>query len=143
MKQKWIIRIMTSEDYEKVYALWKRSSGMGLRPVDDAEPGIRRFLERNSRTCFVADHEGILVGAILSGHDGRRAYIYHTAVEEAYQRQGLGRDLVSAVEQALRNEGITKIGLVVFKRNEGGNRFWEKQGFSVRDDLVYRNKLIT
>lgn len=134
---------MTSEDYEKVYALWKRSAGMGIRPIDDAEPGIRRFLVRNTRTCFVADHEGILVGAILSGHDGRRAYIYHTAVEEAYRGQGLGTALVSAVEQALRNEGITKIALVAFKHNQGGNRFWEKQGFSVRDDLVYRNKQIT
>ncbi|MDR3115813.1 MAG: GNAT family N-acetyltransferase [Treponema sp.] len=142
MEQKWVIRIMTVADYEKVYALWKRSSGMGLRPVDDAEPGIRRFLERNTRTCFVADHQGLLAGAILSGHDGRRAYIYHTAVEEAYRRRGLGRALVSAAEQAMRNEGITKIALVAFKHNEGGNRFWEKQGFSVRDDLVYRNKRI-
>ncbi|MHB9292435.1 GNAT family N-acetyltransferase [Hollandina sp. SP2] len=140
MERRWVIRIMTAEDYEKVYALWKGSSGIGLRPVEDAESGIQKFLERNSRTCFVADHEGLVVGAILSGHDGRRAYIYHTAVEEAYRGQGLGRDLVSAVEQVLRKEGITKIALVAFKHNAGGNLFWEKQGFSVRDDLVYRNK---
>ncbi|MDR2632386.1 MAG: GNAT family N-acetyltransferase [Treponema sp.] len=143
MEQKPVIRIMTLNDYEKVYALWKRSSGMGIRSVDDAKPGIQRFLERNIHTCFVAEHEGLLVGAILSGHDGRRAYIYHTAVAKAYQGQGLGTALVSSVEQALRNEGITKIALVAFKHNEGGNRFWENQGFAVRDDLVYRNKQIT
>ncbi|MDR1987023.1 MAG: GNAT family N-acetyltransferase [Treponema sp.] len=65
--------------------------------------------------------------------------MYHTAVEEAYRGQGLGSALVSAAEQALQDEGIAKIALVAFKHNEGGNRFWEKQGFSVRDDVVYRN----
>jgi hypothetical protein len=44
------------------------------------------------------------------------------------------------VEQALRGEGITKIALVAFKGKEAGNRFWEKQGFTIREDLVYRNK---
>jgi ribosomal protein S18 acetylase RimI-like enzyme len=81
-----------------------------------------------------------VAGAILSGHDGRRGYIYHTAVEAALQRQGLGSALVLAVQEALRKEGITKIALVAFKRNALGNRFWERQGFSRRDDLVYRNK---
>lgn len=38
--------------------------------------------------------------------------------------------------------GITKVALVAFKRNQSGNAFWEKQGFTVRDDLVYRNKAL-
>jgi hypothetical protein len=32
--------------------------------------------------------------------------------------------------------------LVVFNRNEKGNAFWEKQGFTKRDDITYRNKEI-
>ena len=39
-------------------------------------------------------------------------------------------------------EGISKVGLVAFERNEIGNGFWENIGFVVRDDLVYRNKNI-
>lgn len=39
--------------------------------------------------------------------------------------------------------GINKVALVVFDRNETGNAFWERQGFTVRDDLVYRNKALT
>ncbi|MDR1955674.1 MAG: GNAT family N-acetyltransferase [Treponema sp.] len=142
MEHQWIIRIMTHEDYEPVYDLWTRTPGMGMRPVDDAASRVRQFLERNTRTCFVADHAGTLAGAILSGHDGRRGYIYHAAVAEAYRGQGLGTALVSVVEQALREQGITKIALVAFKGNEAGNRFWEKQGFTIREDLVYRNKQI-
>lgn len=34
-------------------------------------------------------------------------------------------------------EGIHK---VAFEKNVSGNAFWEKVGFTVREDLVYRNK---
>ena len=38
---------------------------------------------------------------------------------------------------------INKVSLVVFDRNDIGNAFWEKQGFAIREDLVYRNKALT
>lgn len=44
---------------------------------------------------------------------------------------------------ALDKEGINKIGLVAFEKNEiGRNGFWKHIGFAVRNDLVYRNKNI-
>jgi ribosomal protein S18 acetylase RimI-like enzyme len=131
---------MTADDYEGVFELWNTVPGIGLRKEEDSEPGIRRFLERNPRTCFVAEEDGTIIGVLLSGHDGRRGFIYHTAVKADYQRRGIGRRLVSAAEDALKQEGIRKTALVVFEDNEAGNRFWEAAGFSVRPDLVYRNK---
>jgi len=56
--------------------------------------------------------------------------------------QGIGKALVGAAADALKNEGITKIALVAFSRNEEGNAFWEKMGFSKREDLTYRNKAL-
>ena len=44
--------------------------------------------------------------------------------------------------RALEKEGINKVALVVFEKNKIGNDFWENIGFTVRDDLVYRNKNI-
>jgi ribosomal protein S18 acetylase RimI-like enzyme len=133
---------MTIDDYEKVYQIWAGTAGMGMRSLDDGEQGIRKFLERNPNTCFVAEEAGKPAGVILSGHDGRRAYIYHTAVKEEYRGKGIGRDLLDAVEGAMKKEGINKIALVAFRTNETGNRFWEKQGYTDRPDLVYRNKSI-
>jgi hypothetical protein len=43
---------------------------------------------------------------------------------------------------ALRTEGISKVALVVFDRNSGGNAFWEHLGFTTRPDLIYRNKAL-
>lgn len=37
---------------------------------------------------------------------------------------------------------IHKVALVVFDRNDTGNMFWEKQGFTIREDLIYRNKAL-
>jgi ribosomal protein S18 acetylase RimI-like enzyme len=131
---------MTGADYAPVFALWQHSPGIGLRDLDDSEPGIKKFLERNPGTCFVAEQDGALVGAILSGHDGRRGYIYHTAVHTAFQHRGIGTALVSSVQTALQQAGIRKVATVVFSDNDMGNQFWERQDFSVRDDLTYRNK---
>lgn len=43
---------------------------------------------------------------------------------------------------SLKKLGINKIALVVFDKNKNGNAFWEKQGFTERNDLIYRNKTI-
>ena len=40
----------------------------------------------------------------------------------------------------MKEAGITKTALLVFKRNEAGNAFWERQGFILREDVAYRNR---
>jgi len=136
------IRIMTLDDYNSVYALWLSTNGMGLNDIDDSRQGIKRYLLRNPGTCFVADTGDGIVGVIMAGHDGRRGYIHHTAVHPDHRGRGIGSRLVDAAFAALRAEGISKAALVAFERNTGGNAFWEKQGFTVREDLVYRNRTL-
>lgn len=137
------IRIMTIADYDKVYALWLSCKGMGLNDLDDSRGGIERFLKRNPETCFAAEDGGTVVGVIIAGNDGRRGYIYHTAVNSEFRRKGIAKALVNAALDALKNLGINKTALVVFERNADGNAFWESMGFTSRCDLVYRNKALT
>ena len=137
------IRLMRIDDYEQVYELWMSCAGMGLNNLDDSKEGIVKFLKRNPDTCFVADVENVIVGAILVGNDGRRGYIYHTAVNPQYRNQGIGKNLVDTSVTALQKIGINKAALVAFDRNEAGNDFWDKMGFTVRNDLVYRNKALS
>ena len=137
-----IIRIMKIEDFEKVYDLWIHTEGMGLNTTDDSREGIAQYLLRNPNTCFVAEDNGKLIGVIMSGHDGRRGFIYHTTVSKECRGQGIGKKLVDSAMSALEEEGIHKVALVAFEKNLLGNAFWEKIGFTVRDDLVYRNKNI-
>ena len=137
------IRLMTMGDYEGVYELWMSCVGMGLNHLDDSKDGIEKFLLRNPATCFVAEEDGGIVGVILAGNDGRRGYIYHTAVNPAFRNQGIGAALVESAMEALQSLGINKVALVVFSKNKDGNDFWEKRGFTTRGDLIYRDKSIT
>jgi len=137
-----VVRKMTIDDYNEIYDFWMSTPGMGLNDVDDSNVGIAKYLKRNPDTCFVAIISNKIVGVILSGHDGRRGYIYHTAVSAACRNKGVGSALLNAALTALHDEGISKVALVVFKNNEIGNTFWEHTGFSTREDLNYRNKAL-
>ena len=136
------IRVMSINDYDGVYNLWINTPGMGLNSADDSRAGIEKYLKRNPASNFVAECDGIIIGVIMAGHDGRRGYIYHTAVLPAYRNQGIAKRLVDCAMSALDEEGINKVALVAFKKNELGNSFWKNIGFIDRDDLVYRNRNI-
>jgi len=123
------IKLMTIQDYDNVYKLWTNTKGMGMRSLDDSFEGIEKFIKRNPNTNFIAKAENKVVGIILCGHDGRRGYIYHTAVNTDYRRGGVGKALVDAALEALRKEGINKVALVAFASNDLGNKFWQSLGF--------------
>ena len=136
------IRVMSISDYDGIYHLWLNTPGMGLNATDDSKEGIEKFLKRNPTTNFVAECNGEIVGVIMAGHDGRRGYIYHTAILPSYRNNGLAKQLVDCAISALDKEGINKVALVAFKKNDIGNGFWEHIGFIEREDLIYRNKNI-
>lgn len=138
-----MIRVMTIEDYDEVFALWMHTKGMGLRSLDDSREGIALFLKRNPATCFVSEDEDRLTGVILAGHDGRRGYIYHTVVREECRGRGIAARLVEAAEAALQAEGITRVCLNVMVTNETGKRFWQNQGWEKKDFLGFYSKSIT
>ena len=117
-------------------AFWRVTPGIGLSSADDPEE-LSRFLGVNQGLCFVA-HSGDseLVGTVLCGHDGRRAYIYHLAVAEQWRRSGVARSLLRKVAIAARDRGVAKIHAMVFTNNPDGRSAWEALGWARRDDLV-------
>lgn len=119
-----MVRVMSIDDYNQVYALWTKIHGFGLRSVDDSREGIERFLQRNPTTSVVAEEEGKIVGAILCGHDGRRGCLYHVCVDEEYRMRGIGKSMVVFAMEALKKEKINKVSLIAFTKNDIGNAFW-------------------
>ena len=123
------IRKMLLSDYFNVYHLWLNTPGIGLNTKDDSEMGIEKYLRRNPNTCFVAEKEVEIIGVILSGHDGRRGLIYHLAVKFSEREQGVGNTLLEHALEALRNEGIQKVYIMVFKNNEPETPFGKSEVF--------------
>ena len=132
-----MIREMTIEDYDKVYSLWLKIKGFAMRSIDDSREGVERFLRRNPHTSVVAYEDGRIVGAILCGHDGRRGCMYHVCVDPEYRRRRIGTQMVVFAMEALRKEQISKVSLIAFTANDIGNAFWNRIGWTKREDLNY------
>ena len=132
-----MIRIMTMDDYDAVYKLWKKIHGFGIRSIDDSKEGIERFIKRNPNTSIVAEVDGKIVGSILCGHDGRRGCFYHVCVDENYRRRGIGKTMVVHAMEELKKENINKVSLIAFTKNDVGNAFWNQIGWTKREDLNY------
>ncbi len=133
------IRKMIADDYPGAIQLWQSLPGLGLSSADQQD-AIARFLEKNPSTCFIALDGEKVIGTVLGGSDGRRGYLYHLAVQEEYQRLGLGRQLSEACIAALKSEGLQKCHIFVISSNLEGLRFWERLGWILRQDILVMSK---
>jgi ribosomal protein S18 acetylase RimI-like enzyme len=126
---------MTIEDYEEVYELWKITSNEALSSADERDP-IGRYLTRNEGSSLVAIEEGIIVGTVLCGHDGRRGYIHHMAVLPEYRRRGIAKALADEALKRLREQGIEKVHIFVFTDNHTAQAAWSSMGWQKRDEIL-------
>ena len=132
-----MVRTMTIDDYEEVYALWNSIEGFVIRTMDDSFEGIEMFLKRNPTTSAVDVEDGKIVGAILCGHDGRRGCLYHVCVNKNYRRHGIGKKMVEFCLERLKEEKINKVSLNAFVTNKIGNAFWQRMNWTLRSDMNY------
>ena len=110
----------------------------GKRSYDLAEVEMYLWQESvrdNSRCLAIRLREtGALVGtaALVAPHpDGPYPWIGLLLIDGTRQRQGLGTEAATAVEQALAEEGWTEIRLSVMRANPDARRFWERLGYAV------------
>lgn len=125
---------MRMDDYDAVFHLWSSVDGLCLGE-DDGRERIALYLSRNPGLCFVAVDEEEIVGAVLSGHDGRRGILRHLAVAENRRNGGIAKRLVQLCMEGLARQGIQKCNVHVMDLNGAGLKFWEYIGFSrIQDD---------
>lgn len=135
------IRPFTMDAYDRVVALWQQCEGVGLSEAD-SRVSIQTYVSRNPGMSFIATADGVVVGAVLCGHDGRRGYIYHLAVHPQSRRRSLGRRLVEQCLAALQRAGIQKCHIFVFNQNEDGIAFWKSVGWTPRSEISVISKNI-
>ncbi len=121
-------REFSIDDYDAAIRLWRRVEGLEIAEGDDRE-GLAQFLKRNRGLSRVAIDGAAIVGVALCGHDGRRGYVYHLAVDPAYQRCGLGRRLLDECLNGLRSAGVKRVIIMVADDNQRGAEFWKRQGW--------------
>ena len=121
-------REFSISDYEAALELWQRVEGLEIAEGDDRE-SVGHFLARNPRLSKVATDGTVMVGIALCGHDGRRGYIYHLAVDPAYQARGVGKRLMDECLDGLRRAGLKRALILVANDNPRGRKFWRRYGW--------------
>ena len=128
-----LISEFANDDYPVVHVLWQRA-GLWMRPSDGPEATALK-LERDPGLFLVArDGDGAIVGTVMGGWDGRRAYVYHLAVLPERLRAGIGSRLMDELEERLRRLGAVKAKLQILTDNEASRAFFERRGYLYETD---------
>jgi ribosomal protein S18 acetylase RimI-like enzyme len=130
-----VFRVLLPDDYDSLLQLWRGCVGLSIRDADSRD-GIGRYLERNPGLSFVAEHDSRLAGSIMAGHDGKRGYIQHLAVAEAFRRRGIAGRLIDHSLDALKRLGIEKSHVHVLQSNADGLDYWTRKGWIRRSEIV-------
>ena len=128
------IIVFKPQHLDDVRALWEITEGIGVRD-NETDERILVFLERNPGMSFVAISGSKLIGSVLCGHDGRRGYSHHLAVNPDYRRYGIAELMFDASMAALAADDIVRINVVVFSDNELARGFWTGVDCVERNDL--------
>ena len=126
------LRAMNAQDYEQLAELWDRSEGLSQL---DSRSQVEQLLRCHPGLSFIAHQDQHIVAAILAGHDGRRGYLYHLAVDKDWRQQGVGRQLVKHCLEQLTTRGIPRCSVFVYEENKEASQFWKKLGWRNRSEL--------
>jgi len=116
------------DDYAVVHVLWQRGD-LWMRPSDGPE-ATRLKLSRDPGLFLVArSQDQRVVGTVMGGWDGRRAYVYHLAVAPEHHRQGIADALMDELEARFRSLGALKAKLQILVENETSRAFFAHRGY--------------
>ena len=134
------IRPYHPADESALICLWQ-ACGI-TRPWNDPGRDIARKQTVQPELFLVAHIEDTLVGSLMGGYDGHRGWAYYLAVLPEQRFKGIGRQLMAALERALKAMGCPKINLMVRTDNIAAHDFYERIGYTHQDVLTRGKRLI-
>ncbi len=127
-----------SPKYEAaVIALWQKCDL--TRPHNDTHKDIARKMKVDPELFLIGLIDGKVVATAMGGYDGHRGWVNYVGVDPQHQRQGLGKQIMDAVEKGLLAKGCPKLNLLVRTENLDAIKFYESIGFN-REDCVEMGK---
>ena len=129
------VKSADAEDEQTVVALW-RACDLVASYNDPASDF--RFAKAGSCSDVLVgiDDTGDIIGSVMIGHDGHRGWLYYVAARPASRSQGVGRLMVQAAEDWLRERGVVKAQLLVRETNTKVVSFYEHLGFAIAPRVV-------
>lgn len=121
-----------------------------LAPYNDTSGGYAKYLtsllDKDNSLLLVSYEGDIVTGYLLANtiqlppvfKDTKKLSIYDIAVNNHYQRHGIGKKLVDAAIQFAKEQNIRLIDLHVHHENKSAYQFWSKIGFEENSYVLRR-----
>eukprot|EP00128_Syssomonas_multiformis_P015450 Colp12_sorted_trinity150504_noHs@14277 len=125
--------VFTAKDFPNLYRTWDECEVMDLFDTD-------------SETCIVAEEDGEIVGFALGTVISKArcawtyGYLIWLGVSSTSQRGGVGRKLYEAFHDMMVKRDVRMLLIDTQADNTPAIKFFEKVGFSNREDHVYYTK---
>ncbi|WP_137284746.1 GNAT family N-acetyltransferase [Halorussus salinisoli] len=130
------IRSVARESWRKAYADVVPES-----VIEDAvsewyaDETMTRIIADDEQACLVAtDDDGEIVGFCHGATQNGEGDILRLYVHPDRWHEGIGTDLLEAMEERLTDMGAERMQAMVLADNEMGNAFYEDHGFEKRDE---------
>src|SRR5262249_38789191 len=106
----WHLRDFHPADLEAVVELDRTSSETSLPPLFTLADMVGSL---GTHPAVVAVAEGRVIGTAVSRVDSDRAWILRLSLSPDWRHQGLGSDLLAALEQRLLAQGVSRISALL------------------------------
>jgi ribosomal protein S18 acetylase RimI-like enzyme len=134
---KILIRTFEISDYEQVINLWQLSRLPLKLKGRDSRAQLEQQIKFDQVIFLVAEKEGKVIGTVLATHDGRKGWINRLAVEPAYRRQGLGKQLVKRAEEELEKKGLPMFAALIEENNLASINLFGELGYELHPEIKY------
>jgi ribosomal protein S18 acetylase RimI-like enzyme len=129
-----------SEYESAVIELWEKC---GLtRPWNNPRRDIERKMKEKPELFLVGLIDGKVVASAMGGYEGHRGWVYYLGIDPEHRRQGLGRQIMTAIEDKLIEMGCPKINLQVRAGNAGPLKFFRKIGYNTEERISLGKRFI-
>ncbi|MFQ6067986.1 MAG: GNAT family N-acetyltransferase [Candidatus Bathyarchaeia archaeon] len=135
------IRNLTIEDYEAIVELWKRA-GLPFKPKGrDSKQMMKKQMRAFPEFFIGAFHEEKLVGVVIGSYEGRmKGWINRLAIDPQYRGRGIAKQLIKAVEKALKKRGAAIFCALIETPNKESLSLFQKMGYVAHRDILYITK---
>ena len=125
--EEYKIREFKAKDEKQVIELW--SACDLIVPWNHPKMDIERKLKVNPELFLVGELNNNVIASVMGGYEGHRGWINYLAVLPEYRGSGFAREIMTVVEQKLKNIGCPKINLQIRNNNEDVIKFYETIGY--------------
>jgi ribosomal protein S18 acetylase RimI-like enzyme len=128
-------------EYENaVIKLWEKC---GLtRPWNNPRRDIERKMKDKPELFLVGLIDGKVVASAMGGYEGHRGWIYYLGIDPEHRRQGLGKQIMTAIEEKLTETGCPKINIQVRAGNTRALNFFRKIGYNTEERISLGKRLV-